>query len=96
MSGMMVNDMTEGDAIGYEYDGDDSSHMDASDTSRRDDQQREWQEAYQAARAASSSTAITCPVCRRTHVKTTYHKVFDQTKCRVRYWNFTNDRIQHV
>ena len=33
----------------------------------------------------------TCPVCGKHYVKTTYHKVFDKTKCRERYWNFADE-----
>jgi hypothetical protein len=58
---------------------------------------------YERARNAQVGTQIVCPTCGRTHVKTTYHKVFCSNQKRKRrnngrkrsckdvYWNSVND-----
>lgn len=60
---------------------------------------------YEIARAAAVRSEIVCPVCGKTHIKTTYHKVFCSNQKRKRrqvkgerkrsckdiYWNTVNE-----
>ena len=72
---------------------DDMSHL--TSTEREElvvsTRQEEMRKAYTATKNAITGSIITCPVCGKRYVKTTYHKVFDKTKCRERYWNFADE-----
>jgi len=46
---------------------------------------------YKAAREAKTGSTVLCPTCKKAHRKTTYHKVFDSTRCKDRYWNLTDE-----
>lgn len=87
---------SEADAIGWEFDGDDVDDMSHLTSTEREElvvstRQEEMRKAYTAAKNAITGSIITCPVCGKHYVKTTYHKVFDKTKCRERYWNFADE-----
>ena len=93
---MEMEQCTEADAIGWEFDGEDVDDLrDLDEGERREylvkQRQMEVRAAYQRAKDALTGSTITCPMCGKHYVKTTYHKVFDKTKCRERYWNFADE-----
>lgn len=47
---------------------------------------------YDKAKAALVKETIRCPNCNKSHVKTTYHKIFcGKVKCKDTYWNTVDD-----
>jgi hypothetical protein len=65
-----------------------------------DGRKKNLERRYQIARNAKVGSTISCPVCSRSIVKTTYHKVFcsnnktlrGRSSCKDQYWNFVNPR----
>lgn len=93
---MEMDQCTEADAIGWEFDGEDVDDLRDLDAGERREylikqRQVEMRTAYKRAKDAPTGSTITCPVCGKHYKKTTYHKVFDKTKCREKYWNFADE-----
>lgn len=48
---------------------------------------------YDSAKSAKVGTNIHCPTCNKSHIKTTYHKVFcGRVRCKDEYWNTVDDK----
>lgn len=87
---------TEADAIGWEFDGDDDlDYLDMTPQEFAEFNIKQKRDqliiAYNTAKSAKVKSKVACPMCGKKHIKTTYHKIFDKAKCRERYWNFVDE-----